>query len=188
MTSVAHDNVKLLNPFDRLIIGMNTLGSVWILFLILLVTTDAMSRSFFLHPIAGVTEMVQISIVGIVFLQLGDAIRNGKLTRADSLLTLLQTKHVRLAHGLETLFFTLGAIYMALGMWASVPLLMEAVERKSFLGNQGVFTIIVWPVKAVLVLGLLVCLIQFLRLAFRSYQLAFHAEHSSTTLVADYDI
>lgn len=35
--------------------------------LILLVTTDAMSRSFFARPIAGVNEMVQVSIIGISF-------------------------------------------------------------------------------------------------------------------------
>ena len=65
------------NPgaFDRLIVGMNALGSVWILLLVLMVFADALGRSFFSHPIAGVTELIQISIVGIVFLQLADAIR-----------------------------------------------------------------------------------------------------------------
>ena len=66
---------------------MNALGSMWILLLILLVTSRRHGRSFLPQPIAGVTEMIQISIVGIVFSQLADAIRNGKLTRADSLLS-----------------------------------------------------------------------------------------------------
>ena len=41
--------------FDRLVIGMNALGSIWILFLVLLVTSDAMGRSLFASPIVGVT-------------------------------------------------------------------------------------------------------------------------------------
>lgn len=154
--------------FDRLIVGMNALGSAWILLLILLVTTDAMSRSFLHRPIAGVLELVQLSIIGIVFLQLADAIRTGRLTRADSLLTLVQKRSPRAFHAMEALFFALGALYMALGLWGSVPLLRESYERKTFLGNEGVFTVIVWPVKAIIVLGLLVCLLQFLRQAVRA--------------------
>ena len=176
MTSGTRDADERLNPLDRLIVGMNALGSIWILFLILLVTTDAMSRSVFHSPIAGVTEMVEISIVGIVFLQLADAIRTGQLTRADSFLTVLRTRHGRIAHALEALFFLFGAAYMVLGLWGSLPLLTEAFERNAYLGNQGVFTVIVWPVKAVLSLGLLMGLIEFLRQALRSWRSAMHDE------------
>lgn len=153
--------------FGALIVGMNALGSVWILLLILLVTADAIGRSFFASPIAGVTEMIQISIVGIVFSQLADAIRNGKLTRADTLLSWMQYKHRRGAQRLEAVFLLLGAVYMGLAVWGSFPLLLEAIERKSYLGNEGVFTVIVWPVKAITVLGLSVCLIELLRQALR---------------------
>jgi TRAP-type C4-dicarboxylate transport system permease small subunit len=147
---------------------MNALGSVWILLLILLVTSDALARSFFAHPIAGVTEMIQISIVGIVFSQLPDAIRNGKLTRADTLLRVLADKRPRAAHSLEAAFGLLGAAYMGLALWGSTPLLLEAIERNSYLGNEGVFTVVVWPVKAITVLGLAVCLAEFLRQSSRA--------------------
>ena len=73
---------------------------------------------------------------------------------------------------MEAFFFLLGALYMALGLWGSVGLLKEAFERKSFLGNEGVFTVIVWPIKAIVVLGLTVCLLQFLRQAYQALQLA----------------
>ena len=151
---------------------MNALGSVWILLLVLMVFADALGRSFFSHPIAGVTELIQISIVGIVFLQLADAIRTGRLTRSDSFLGPVHAHRRRLGHALEGLFFLLGATYMALGLWGTIPLLKEAIERKSYLGNEGVFTVIVWPVKAITVIGLAVCLVQFLRLAVRSFRRA----------------
>jgi TRAP-type mannitol/chloroaromatic compound transport system permease small subunit len=158
--------------FGALIVGMNALGSVWILLLILLVTSDAIGRSFFAHPIAGVTEVIQISIVGIVFSQLADAIRNGKLTRADTLLNWMRFSRPRGAHRLEALFLLLGAVYMGLAVWGSLPLLVEAIERKSYLGNEGVFTVVVWPVKAIIVLGLSVCLIEFVRQALRAWRRA----------------
>ena len=158
--------------FGGLIVGMNAMGSVWILLLILLVTADAIGRSFFAHPIAGVTEMVQISIVGIVFSQLADAIRNGKLTRSDSFLAWFGERSPPRRHRLEAVFLLLGALYMGLAVWGSFPLLVEAIQRKSYLGNQGVFTVVVWPVKAITVLGLSVCLIEFVRQAHRAWQRA----------------
>lgn len=161
--------------FNRLIVGMNALGSVWILLLVLMVTADALGRSFFSHPIAGVTELIQISIVGIVFLQLADAIHTGRLTRADSFLGLVTARFRRFGNALECAFSILGAAYMSLGLWGSVPLLKEAIERKSYLGNDGVFTVIVWPVKAITVLGLAVCLVEFLRLAARAFRRAARA-------------
>lgn len=151
---------------------MNALGSAWILFLVLMVTADAIGRGFFSRPIAGVTELIQISILGIVFLQLADAIRTGRLTRADSFLSMVHGRSRRAAHMLEGTFFLLGAIFMCLGLWGSLPLLIEAFERKSYLGNQGVFTVIVWPVKAIIVLGLAVCLAEFVRQAVRAFSAA----------------
>jgi len=146
---------------------MNAAGSVWILLLILLVSADALGRSFFLHPIVGTTELVTLSIVGIVFMQLPDTVRGGRLTRSDSLLAALPP---RARAALEGLFCLLGAAFMALGLWGSAPLLKEAVERNHWIGNEGVFTAPVWPVKTLIVVGLAVCLIQFLRLAAAAFR------------------
>lgn len=103
-----------LGWFDRLVVGLNALGSFWILLLILLITSDALGRSFFTHPIVGTHELVQISIVGIVFLQLGDAIRTGRLTRSDTFLAVLQFRTPRAGAALEAVFCLLGAAYMAI--------------------------------------------------------------------------
>lgn len=161
-----------LGWFDRLVVGMNALGSFWILVLVLLVTADALGRSFFTHPIVGTHELIQISIVGIVFLQLADAIRTGRLTRADSFLGVLLARARRAGAALECAFFLLGAVYMGIGLWGSIPLLAESIERKSYLGNEGVFTAPVWPVKTIIVLGLAVCMIQFVRLAIAAFRRA----------------
>jgi TRAP-type C4-dicarboxylate transport system permease small subunit len=161
-----------LGRFDRLVVGLNALGSFWILLLVLLITADALGRSFFTHPIVGTHELIQISIVGIVFLQLGDAIRTGRLTRSDTFLAVLQLRAPRARAALEGLFCLLGAAYMAIGLWGSVPLLKEAIERNSWIGNEGVFTAPVWPVKTITVIGLAACLVQFVRLAAASFRRA----------------
>jgi TRAP-type C4-dicarboxylate transport system permease small subunit len=154
-----------LGWFDRFVVALNTLGSVWILLLVLLITADALGRTFFLHPIVGTHELVQLSIVGIVFLQLADAIRTGRLTRSDTFLAVLQLRSPRAGAALEAVFCLLGAVYMAIGLWGSIPLLAEAIERNSWIGNEGVFTAPVWPVKTITVIGLAACLVQFVRLA-----------------------
>lgn len=170
--SAAPDPVPPRTGFGRLVVGMNAMGSAWILVLILLVSADSFGRSFFSHPIAGVTEIIQISIVGIVFSQLADAIRNGRLTRADSLLGWMHERRPGVGHAMEALFCVLGAVYMGLALWGTVPLLVESVQRKAYLGNQGVFTVVVWPVKLITVIGLLLCLVEFLRQAMAAWRRA----------------
>ncbi len=167
-------DLELLGPFDRLVVGMNAVGSLWILFLVLLVTGDAMSRSFLHAPFAGVTELIQISIIAIVFLQLADAIRTRRLTRADSFLTLLRARRPKLGFIFEGSFYLLGAIYMGLGLWGSVPLLVEAYQSQEVVGNSGLFTLIVWPIKAVIVLGLSASLAEFLRQALGAWSRVFN--------------
>ena len=158
--------------FDRLVVGMNALGSFWILLLVLLVTSDALGRTFLSYPIQGTHEMIQISVVGIVFLQLADTIRTGRLTRSDSILGILNRQWPRVGAALQCAFYLLGATFMGIGLWGSVPLLKEAIDRGSYIGNDGIFTAPVWPVKTIIVIGLAVCLVQFLRLAMASLRQA----------------
>ncbi len=169
-----------LGAFDRLVVGMNALGSFWILLLVLLVTSDALGRTFLNHPIEGTHEMIQISVVGIVFLQLADTIRTSRLTRSDSILGILNLRWPRAGAALECAFALLGAVFMGIGLWGSVQLLQEAIDRGSYIGNDGIFTAPVWPVKTLIVLGLTVCLIQFLRIGFSAFREARH-HHTDVT-------
>ena len=166
--------------FDRLVIGMNALGSFWVLLLVLLVTGDALGRTFLNHPIEGTHEMIQISVVGIVFMQLADTIRTGRLTRADSILGICNLRWPRVGAAMQCAFCVLGALFMGIGLWGSVPLLKEAIDRGSYIGNDGIFTAPVWPVKTIIVVGLAMCLIQFLRLAI----VAFRQAHSRRAVSA----
>jgi TRAP-type mannitol/chloroaromatic compound transport system permease small subunit len=163
--------------FDRLVVGMNALGSFWILLLVLLVTSDALGRTFLNHPIEGTHEMIQISVVGIVFLQLADTIRTGRLTRSDSILGILDLRRPRVAAAMQCSFYVLGAAFMGIGLWGSVPLLKEAIDRGSYIGNDGIFTAPVWPVKTIIVIGLVVCMLQFLRLGLTAFRRA-QGKHS----------
>lgn len=145
--------------------GFNVLGTAWILALMLLINADAAGRSFFSSPITGVPEIVSLSIVGIVFLQLASALRNGSLTRSDMLLSVLKRRWPRVAEVVETIFHLAGAVTLWFLLQASWPRFMTAVERGESVGVVGRFILPTWPIKLILVVGAVAMLIQFLLFA-----------------------
>ena len=151
----------------RVLSGFNSVGSVWIFVLMVVINADAFGRTFLNAPINGVPELIELSIVGIVFLQMGDALRNGRLTRSDGLFNLALTRRPALGRALGAAFDLLGAIFMGLILYGSVPLLAEAWTRDYYVGVEGWFTVPVWPVKVIIVIGCVVTLAQFLAFAWR---------------------
>ena len=58
-------------PVGLVFIGiMNAIGTLWIFMLMLLISADVLGRELLGTPIRGVTEIISLSIVAIVFLQL----------------------------------------------------------------------------------------------------------------------
>jgi len=152
----------LTTALTAVLSGLNTVGSVWILVLVLLINADAFGRKLFAHPIDGVIEITELSLVGIIFLQLGDATRRGKLTRSDGFFDIVQRRRPTVGRCMGAVFDLLGALFMALILYGSVPLLFEAIEEDFYVGVQGLVTVPVWPVKLVVVVGALVTGLQFL--------------------------
>ena len=74
---------------DRIAIAANAIGTLVVLALVAVVNFDVVARGVFNAPFLGAVEVVQFSMVLIVFLQLPDVIRVGRLTRSDGFLQLL---------------------------------------------------------------------------------------------------
>ena len=125
----------LRSLLTRVLASLNALGSLWIFALMILINSDAFGRTFFHAPIDGVPEMIELSIVGIVFLQLGDAIRCGRLTRSDGFYNLMMERSPRTAHYMGIVFDFLGMLFMAVVLYGSFPLLIEAYEGNFYAGN-----------------------------------------------------
>lgn len=150
-----------LNLLDRVVIVMNAIGSLWVLLLVLLIVADALGRTFLNKPIAGMIEIVAVSLAVIVFCQLADTIRLGKLTRSDTYFAQWAGGAV-VGRGIVAGFELLGALVMALIVVGTIPLLMQSYERGYFIGIRGVFMFPDWPVKAVVVIGAIAALLCFL--------------------------
>ncbi len=156
--------------FNGALSTLNAIGSVWLFALVILINADAMGRTFFLAPIDGVNEMIELSLVGIVFLQLADATRKGRLTRSDGFFKYLLKKFPAIGRTLGFLFEFCGIVFMVIILWGGVPLLVEAFEGNYYVGNRGIFTAPVWPVKLVIVIGCAATLLQFVVFALRFAQ------------------
>ena len=160
------------NLFNRgfavLVAVLNSTGTAWIFALMVLINIDVLSRYLFNAPIQGVTEVVELSIVGIVFLQISDAVRAGRLTRSDGLYLQILKRRPKLGHILGVLFDMAGATFFSCILLGAIPRFIEAYERDYFAGNEGLFVIPVWPIRLILVIGCTVVTLQFLALAWRN--------------------
>ncbi len=151
-----------LRAFGGLVSGMNAAGSCWIMVLVLLINVEAIGRSAFNQPIIGVIEMIEISIVGIVFMQLADSLRQGVLTRSDGLFNQVMARKPNAAHVMGVVTHLLGAVFMALVLTGSIPYVLDAWQKDWYVGVEGMFTAPVWPIALIVVVAIAVTMIQFL--------------------------
>lgn len=148
--------------FRHFISGLNSIGTVLIFALMILVTADVTLRFLISRPINGVVEIVEMSIVGIVFLQLTHAMAAGKMVRSDTILAGLLETRPRWGHFLDACGQLTGAVLMTAILWGQIPRLISAWELGHYKGNPGIFVAPTWPLELMVALGCAAALIQFL--------------------------
>ena len=148
--------------FEGLLSGLNSVGTLWIFALMVIVNADVAGRTALNAPLPGVPEFVRLSIVGIVFLQLAHTLRSGRLTRADGLLRLLQRRFPLFATGLEALFALAGAALFAVLSYGSFPFFLRSWASGEYAGIEGYITFPIWPVRLMILLGCGLACLQFL--------------------------
>jgi len=142
---------------DGIAIAANAVGTLVVLGLVAIVNYDAAARSFFNAPFLGAVEVVQFSMVLIVFLQLPDVCRVDRLTRSDGFLTLMSSRRPLLARGVRRVINGLSMIFMILVAYAIWPEFLKMWETQDFFGVPGVFTAPWWPVKLVIFGSAVLC-------------------------------
>ena len=156
----------VIQLLDKIIVFSNSIGSVWVFLLVLLVCADAAGRTLsftgYTAPIKGVIELVEVSIIVIVFTQLADTVRVGRLTRSDGFLSLMLRRSPAFGRILSMAIDLLAFVFLLLILIGAVPLLVDSYQRGYFHGDEGVFTLPDWPGKAVIVYGATLTLLRFL--------------------------
>ena len=146
----------------------NALGSMAIFCLMCLICGDVIGRYLFSAPIPGVTEIVEMSIVAIVFAQLADATARDRMTRADSLLMAMRTRRPAIARVIDVVAACFGIALMGILAYGVIPSMMTDFRNGYYVGTAGIFTFPAWPVKAVIALGVILTALQLIVFAIRA--------------------
>ena len=162
--------------FDIVTSTMNSIGTAWVFILLIMINLDIFSRFLFNFPIRGVPEIVSLSIVGLVFMQIAHTLKVGRLTRSETLLNWLRSRYPGFAHFLGGIFHLVGAVLFVIIFRGSVPMFVKAWEIGEYVGAEGDFMAPVWPVKLIILIGSVAAMIQFLLLAYRDFKLISQAK------------
>ena len=149
---------------------MNSIGTAWVFVLLVIINLDIGGRALFNHPIRGVPEIVALSIVACVFLQLAHTLKVGRLTRSDIILNWLARKNPVLEHFLRGIYHLIGAVVLVILFNASLPLFTKAWRLDVYVGAEGDFMAPVWPVKLIILIGCVAAAIQFMLMAYNDFR------------------
>jgi TRAP-type C4-dicarboxylate transport system permease small subunit len=139
----------LIRLSDQLSRFLMVLAAVWAMALSVLIVADIVGNNVIGRAIPGVREIVISSIVMIVYLQLGYAIRSHSMLRADSLLLVmpLPVRRVLLAAG-----YLLGLAFFLMILRGSIGPAVHAWTTSEFWG-EGALRVPVWPTRFMIIFG-----------------------------------
>lgn len=141
---------------------LNSAGAAWVCVLMLVICADILSRGLLNAPLPGVAELVALSIVALVFLQLPHTFVTGSLTRVDMVLGAVRGSRPRLAWAMLLFSHTVGAATFATILYGSFPGFLQSWQSGEFVGIQGTFTAPTWPSKLAIIVGCVLMTLQFL--------------------------
>ncbi len=169
---------------DRIASWANVIGTCMLFGLVAVLNTDVIARGVFHSPLNGSVELVIFAIVMIVFLQLPDVVKMGRLTRSDGFLTMIRQNHPTFARNISRVIDLTSAIFMGLIAWTVWPEFVTTYEscaffaqpdfgpaptgnmledlsaafgRCDYFGTPGIFTAPKWPGHLVTVFGVGLC-------------------------------
>lgn len=147
--------------FGVLSSNFNVLGSVLILAVMVLINVDVFGRVLFNDPVAGVPEMVQLSIVAIVFLQLTHTLRMRRFIRSDVFIGRLLARGTWPGFAVQAFHHLVGAVLLAVIFYYTINRFFRAWEIDEYVGTEGDFTAPVWPIYLIILIGCAGTFIQF---------------------------
>ena len=132
---------------DGIAVSANAIGTLVVLALVMVVNYDMGARNLFNAPFNGAIEVVQFSMVLIVFLQLPDVVRVNRLTRSDGFLVVVGGRYPAIGRWLRKGLNLVSCVFMILIAVAIFPEFLKMWDTNDFFGVPGVFTAPWWPIK-----------------------------------------
>ncbi len=154
--------MSLITFSDKLSKFLMVAAAAWAFGLSFLVLGNIIGRGVFDTPIYGTAEMVAASIVIIVFLQVGYAIRSRSMLKADFLVTHLPEG---LQRALLAFGYLLGAAFFVMiitGGWEES--ILSYVENE--FEGEGALRVPSWPARWTVLLGSALAVINYVVMAY----------------------
>jgi len=175
--------MRVLDWCDRIlgsaVLSTNAIAAVWVLLMMLAVVVDILGRFILNAPIAGTTELVTLSVVAVLYLQLAYTLRTGAMTRSDALISRLIVRRPRVGYLLSIVFYLAGVVLMGAIISIAWPKWLDAYNSDYYVGVVGVFTFPDWPRLLIVFIGCTLTGAQFLMLAAKAAQQLFQP-HAKT--------
>ncbi len=147
---------------DRLTKFLMVLAALWAFTLTFIIMSDIIGRGVFNSPVYGVREIVMNSIVIIVFLQAGYAIRSRSMLKADFLVDHFPplAKKISLAVG-----YLLGAAFFMTIVIGGIDNAIYSWVANEYEG-EGALRVPAWPTRFMILFGGSLAAINYLILAY----------------------
>jgi TRAP-type C4-dicarboxylate transport system permease small subunit len=154
--------MSLITLSDRLSKFLMVAAAAWSFGLAFLVMANIIGRTVFSAPIYGTAEMVATSIVIIVFLQAGYAIRSRSMLRADFLVVLLPENVQR---ALLAMGYLLGAAFFLMIITGGWHESINSFVNGEYEG-EGALRVPSWPARWTVIVGSGLAVINYLVMAY----------------------
>ncbi|MGI9501515.1 MAG: TRAP transporter small permease [Geminicoccaceae bacterium] len=140
--------MALVRMSDGLTKLLMILGAVWAFVLCFFILADIVFRAMNL-PISGTKEIVANSVVLIVFMQVGFAVRSQSMLRADFLVVTLPKP---MQKALLIFAYLLGAALFFFLLKAGITPALRSFANGEFDG-EGALKVAVWPARFAILIG-----------------------------------
>lgn len=147
---------------DQVAKFMMVMAATWAFILTFIIMADIIGRGVFNDPVQGVREIVANSIVIIVFLQAGYAIRSRSMLSADFLINRFPpwARRTTLAFG-----YLLGVVFFILIIWGGWQLAIDSWVGGEFEG-EGALRVPAWPTRFIILVGSALAIVNYLVMAY----------------------
>jgi TRAP-type C4-dicarboxylate transport system permease small subunit len=154
--------MSIITITDRVSKFLMVAAAAWSFALAFLVMANIIGRTVFSAPIYGTAEMVAASIVIIVFLQAGYAIRSRSMLRADFLVVHLPDKVQRV---LLAIGYLLGAAFFLMIITGGWEDSIQSFLQGEYEG-EGALRVPSWPARWTVIVGSALAMINYLVMAY----------------------
>lgn len=150
----------LIQLTDRITKALMVLAAFWAFVLCFITLADIIFRALN-YPLQGTKEIIANSVVIIVFLQIGFAVRSRSMLGADFLINIFGPNTRRY---LAIFGFLLGALFFAILFKGAIGPALRSYANGEFDG-EGALRVPVWPTRFTILIGSGLAVINYLALA-----------------------